>query len=56
MAVKIQFAKEPKIPDGDAMGVPSRLICYGSLPLRNTQMLKIFEGPNCHVKFILWAL
>ena len=49
MAIKIQFAKE-------LTGVPSRLICYGSLPLRNTQMLKIFEGPTCHVKFILWAL
>ncbi len=56
MAVKIQFAKEGNVADGDPMGVPSRLICYGSLPLRNTQMLKIFEGPTCHVKFILWAL
>jgi len=56
MAVKIQFAKEQPMSDGDPMGIPSRLICYGSLPLRNTQMLKIFEGPTCHVKFILWAL
>lgn len=35
---------------------PKRLVCYGSLPNKNNQMTKIFEGEKCHIKFLLWAL
>jgi len=50
MAIKIEF-------DAATGGVtPTRLVSYGALPLKNSQMLKIFEGPHCHVKFLLWAL
>ena len=35
---------------------PKRLICFGSLPLRSSQIMKVFEGPKCHCKFLLWAL
>ena len=36
--------------------IPQKLICYGSLPLKNNQMTKIFTGDKCHLKFLLWAL
>ena len=35
---------------------PKRFICYGSLPIKNSQIYKVFEGQKCHVKFLLWAL
>jgi len=49
MALKIKFAK-------DASMTPTRLACFGSLPLRSQQILKVFDGPKCHLKFLLWAL
>jgi hypothetical protein len=36
--------------------IPQKLVCYGSLPLKNNQMTKIFTGDKCHLKFLLWAL
>lgn len=50
MAIKINFKEK------DQILTPVNLICYGSLPLKNNQMTKIFEGDKCHVKFLLWAL
>ena len=35
---------------------PKRFICFGSLPIKNSQIYKVFEGPKCHLKFLLWAL
>ena len=35
---------------------PKRLICFGSLPIKNSQISKVFEGQKCHLKFLLWAL
>lgn len=49
MAIKLKFRKD------DSMA-PDKLICFGSLPLRSSQILKVFEGPKCHLKFLLWAL
>lgn len=36
--------------------VPARLVCYGSLPLKQDPVSKLFEGAKCHVKFLLWAM
>ena len=49
MAIKLKFSKD------DSM-TPVKLICFGSLPLRSKKILKIFEGPKCHIRFLLWAL
>ena len=49
MAVKIQFEKDQQM-------TPKRFICFGSLPIKNSQIYKVFEGPKCHLKFLLWAL
>lgn len=50
MAIKIHFQEDC----GEQ--IPQKLICYGSLPLKNQQMTKIFLGTSCHLKFLLWAL
>ena len=48
MAIKMEFEQDDCL-------FPKRLMCYGSLPLKNTTMLKVFEGHDCHFKFLLWA-
>ena len=49
MAIKMVFEKDAQI-------TPKRFICFGSLPFKSQQILKVFEGPKCHIKFLLWAL
>ena len=36
--------------------MPNKLLCYGSLPNKPNHILKVFEGNNCHIKFVLWLL
>jgi hypothetical protein len=45
MAIKMKFKD----------GVPVKLISYGSFPLRNSKIIKTFDGPKCHIKFLLWV-
>lgn len=41
--------------------IPSKLICYGSLPnhdqrTKRLEQLQVFAGRNCLLKFLLWVL
>jgi hypothetical protein len=49
MALKILYDKQDET-------IPAQLYCHGSLPLKNNLITKIFDGPKCHIKFLLWAL
>jgi len=35
---------------------PRKLVCFGSLPNKANQVLKVFEGRDCPVQFALWLL
>lgn len=56
LAVKMVFVKARLNLPGVSKEIPSRLICYGTLPNKRYGELKIFEGDNCHIKFLLWTL
>ena len=49
IAIKMEFSNETEC-------IPTRLVCFGSLPLKQEHIAKFFEGPKCHVQFLLWAM
>ena len=54
LAISMEF--EEKSETRVSQVVPKRLICYGSLPSKVTQLhCKVFEGPKCHIQFLLWV-
>ena len=53
LALKINFEKK----EGElCQEEPVKLVCYGSLPNQSNQVLKVFEGKNCALQFVLWLL
>lgn len=33
-----------------------KLVCYGFFPWIGSNLIKVFEGPNAHIEFMVWLL
>lgn len=56
MAIRMKFQKVYFKVSDTYKQVPSKLISYGHLPQKKVVDVKIFEGENCHLQFLLWTL